>query len=304
MQFTFTRRRSSYQFPVLRNGQPKCKRKRDCVLSDVMFSRYLWMYLSFHSIEILLETFFPAATCSECRCPCSLYDSMCSSGSIPWYCVEVMGQLHAPAVLPWRKSLQCRLNRGLGDFQSWSGKRCIYYYYYYCCCYGGQKCLLFWRFPGGVRSSFWQRWGGNMVKRGEVKKVACWEVVCWKYGAEEWRLVFGLSFEFGGHCEEILIALWRLRFRETFEVNVEEGCLRNKKCNLVCEQKLRICPRTENNHGKPWPCWLVTPSSDFSQEFLYSYTRTLTEVTLCAFALCVRNNRIFCTEIFLVPLYE
>jgi len=41
-----------------------------------------------------------------------------------------------------------------------------------------------------------------------------------------------------------------------------------------------------------------------SQEFLSSYTRTLTEVTLCAFALFVRNNLICCTEIFLVPVYE
>ena len=103
------------------------------------------MYLPFHSIEILLETFFPAATCSEGRCPCSLCDSMCSRGSIPWYCVEVIGQLHAPAALPWRKSLQCRLNRRLGDFQSWRGRHCIYYYYYYY--YYGDKIFTILKVP-------------------------------------------------------------------------------------------------------------------------------------------------------------
>jgi len=41
-----------------------------------------------------------------------------------------------------------------------------------------------------------------------------------------------------------------------------------------------------------------------SKEFLYSDTRTLTEVTVCAFALFARHNLICCTEIFLVSVYE
>jgi hypothetical protein len=63
--------------------------------------------------------------------------------------------------------------------------------------------------------------------------------------------------------------------------------LRNKKCNLDCGHELRICPRPENNHGKPWPCWLVAPSSDFQPGVLvFRYTNPNRSYSMCSCSDC------------------
>jgi hypothetical protein len=56
---------------------------------------------------------------------------------------------------------------------------------------------------------------------------------------------------FGGqYYNEISIALEEQLFGEKFEVNFGEGCMRSMQLNVGFGYQLRICPRTEENHGK------------------------------------------------------
>ena len=100
-------------------------------------------------------------------------------------------------------------------------------------------------------------------------------------------------------------AVWRnfdrlegLEFGEKFEINLEEGCIRSKRCSLDFGYQQTVCFGTEGNLGKPWSNWSVAgPSGCTLTSSQQTGVRILTAALTCAVGLFVRSFKFYCRHL-------